>query len=192
MSVREPGVHVEFVMHPILHGLESKSAGREVFVDKPHVYISVAGMDKDKFFGPVNDGIKQRFPEEWDAFQKGIEAPMSGTVIGSWPHLFSQPSQIKNLLSMGFRTVEDVASASDMALQKVGMGGFKLRDEARKYLSGAQVVADMARLSELEASNAEKDAALDEQRAQIADLQAKVAKLLEQQEPPKRKKAVEA
>lgn len=185
MSVREPGVHVTFEMFPMLHGLQSKEAGREIFVDKPHARIRVAGYDKDEFFGPANEQIRARFPEEWDAFQRHAEAPTSGTPIGNWPHLFSQPSQVKNLMSLGFRVVEDLAAASDMALQKVGHGAYKLRDAARTYLSGAQVAADTAQVDELKAANATLEAKLAELSAQVAAL----SKPEGEAEPSRRKKA---
>ena len=168
-------------MHPMLHGLQSTAAGREVFVDKPHIRIRVAGYDKDEFFGPVTNQMKERFPEEWDAFQRKVEAPSVGTPVGNWPHLFSQPSQVKNLLSLGFRTVEDLAAAADMALQKIGMGGYKLRDEARKYLSQSQTQADVARLEELEAKSAADAQTLADQAAKIAALEAQMAEILKAQ-----------
>ena len=151
MSVREPGVHVVFEMYPVLHGLESKAAGREVYVDRPHARISVAGYDKDEVFVPANAQIQARFPEEWEAFQKGAEEPATGTPVNRWPQL--TVSQVKMLQNLNIRTVEDVATLSDISLQKIGQGGQKLRADAQKFLSLAQAAADVEQMDELRQMN---------------------------------------
>jgi hypothetical protein len=185
MSVREPGVHVEFEMYPMVHALESKSAGREVCVEKPHITVSVAGMEKEKFFGPVNDYWKQRFPEEWAAFEKGELVPVTGTPLNRWPQL--TVGQVKNLKGLDFHTVEDVASASDASLQKV-MNGYKLREDAQKFLSLAQGAADLSQLEELREASRKKDELMAAQNERLAAMEAQMAALLEQkpEEAPKR------
>jgi hypothetical protein len=186
MSVREPGVHVEFLNHPCIHGVESKAAGREVYVDKPHVKIHVAGEGRmNEWFGPVTEQIKQRFPEEWAMFEKGAEAPRIGTPLGAWGGIGAATA--KNLESIGFYTVEDLASASDMALQKVGMGARKMQEAARKFLSVSQSTADLEKLDEVREENAALKARAEEQAKQLADLAAKVAALTVEKPKGKRK-----
>jgi hypothetical protein len=182
MSVREPGVQVEFEQYPVLLGFESKQAGREIYQDEPHVRIRVAGQDKSEFFGPVTAKIKARFPEEWAAFERGMEAPMVGTPIEQWGRI--TPSMRKQLHLLNVRTVEDIASMSDDGLQKLGMGARQLQNDARKFLSLSQSSADLARLEELEKSNKEKDEALRMQGEQLAALGAQVAQLMAKQEAP--------
>lgn len=168
MSVREPGVHAEFEMFPLLNGLESKSAGREVYTDKPHVRIRVAGYDKDEFFGPATPEIQARFPEEWEAFKRGNEPITHGTPIDRWPQL--TPSQVRMLKQLNIRTVEDMASLPDVGLQKVGMGAQKLREAAQKFLSLAQTAADLGRMEEIQAENATLKGQLEALSAQVAEL----------------------
>jgi hypothetical protein len=172
----EPGTHIEFVNYPVLHGLESKAAGREIYVPKPHIRIRVAGYDKQSFFGPVNEQIKAQYAEEWERWQKGQEEPMTGTPLERWPQM--TPEMVANLKGLNFRTVEDVAAAADFAVQKIGMGGYKLRDDARKFLSLAQAAADVGQLDELREANKEKDEALRLQGEQIATMQKQMADLL--------------
>lgn len=168
MSAREPGTHVEFVMHPLLHGLDSKSAGREVYVDKPHVRIRVAGYDKDEFFGPVTDQMKARFPEEWEQFQKGAVVERIGTPLHAWGRI--TPALAKNLEAFNCFTVEDIIGLSEVSLQKIGMGARKLQEDAQKFLSMSQTSADLSRMEDLQTKNAEMAAEMAELKAQMAEL----------------------
>jgi hypothetical protein len=185
MSVREQGVYVQFVMYPMVHGIKSQEEGREVCVDKPHVHIRVAGMDKDAFFGPVTDQIKARFPEEWEWFQKGVDAPKEGTPIKHWPKLTHQPSLVRLLENLSIFTIEDLAGCSDAALQKIGMGANALRIDAQKFLALSKTSADAAKMEALEKQNAD-------QGEQLAALQAQMTELLAAQKPKARKTTQEA
>lgn len=168
MSAREPGVHVQFEMLPVLHGIESAAHGREIYVDEPHVRVRVAGMDKDEWVSPVNEQIKARFPEEWEQFQKGMEAPKIGTPLHAWGQM--TPARIKNLEGFNVYTVEDIAVLSETAIQKIGMGARKLQEDARKFLSLSQTSADVKKLEELEKTNAEQAQAIKDLQAQMAEL----------------------
>lgn len=195
MSQSEPGVRVEFELYPVVNAIKSKAAGREVCDEKPHVRIRNAGEDKHEFFGPVNEQIKARFPQEWEAFERGSRVAESGTPIESWPA--RTRGEIRTLKGLNFYTVEDVASASDAAIQRYGMGGQKLRTDAQKFLSLAQASADVAQLDELKEANLQKDAELAAMRERMAAMEAMVEKLTKREEPapaeltPKRKAKVE-
>lgn len=173
----EPGVHVEFMQYPMLHALNSQAAGRPVYVDKPHVRIKVAGQDKDDHFGPVNEQIKARFPQEWEAFQRGCELPVTGTPIEQWPQM--TVTSVANLKTLNIRTVEDVATLADSALTKIGPGAVKLRADAQKYLSSAQLSADLAQMDELRETNAAQAAQIKQQGDALAALQAQMADLIQ-------------
>lgn len=192
MSIREPGVHVEFVNHAMVHAIESKGAGREVCIDRPHVKVRIAGMEKEEFFGPVNDYWKGRFPEEWDAFQKGETVAATGTPVQRWPQL--TPGQVKNLKALDFHTVEDVAAASDAQIQKIGMGANKLREEAQKFLSLSKMAADMGQMEELRESLAAKDDAMAAQAERMAAMESRMAEMAAkfEAEAPKKRAKVEA
>lgn len=176
MSVREAGVQVEFYLDKVLQGKESQDAGREIYKDEPHVRIRVAGQDKSDIVREVKQKDKLRFPEEWSAFEKGMEAPRHGTPVEQWGRI--TPSLAATLRTINIRTVEDIASCSDAGVNEIGPGGFKLRDDARKFLSLSQSSADLNRMEELEKANKAKDEALSIQAAQLTTLQAQVAQLL--------------
>ena len=177
----EAGIHATFEMVAIVNGVKSREAGREVCDDKPHVRIRVAGNDKEEFFGPVRDEHKQRFPEAWEAFQKGCEVAKSGTPLERWGRI--TPSLNRHLKNMNCYTVEDVASISDIGLQKIGPGGNELRREAQKFLSVNQTAADVARLDDLTAENATL-------KAQLSELQRQVGALMAAQAPKEPEAAV--
>jgi hypothetical protein len=171
----EQGVHPRFFKKACIHEGKSKEAGREVCVDKDYIEIRVAGV-KDIHVAPVTDKHKARFPDEWAAYERGSEEPQEGTPVNRWPQL--TPSQVETLLALNIRTVENMATAPDFALQKLGMGARKLQDDARKFLSLAQHAADVGQLDELRDAVRAKDAALVAQGEQIAELQTQMADMM--------------
>jgi hypothetical protein len=169
-------------MHPVVQGFRSQQEGREICEDEPHVTIRVAGNDKEAFFGPVNEQHRLRFPEEWAAFEQGLTMSSVGTPIEHWPKLTHQPSLVRSLKNLAIFTVEDMAACSDAALQKIGMGGQKLREDAKLFLSSSKNSADAGKLAEMEKAN--KD-----QAEQIAELQRQMGEFLAAQAPKKSKKS---
>lgn len=182
MSIREAGVAVRFFNHPMLHGLKSAEEKRQVFVDKPHVEIVVAGQDKQKFVGPVNEQVKARFPEEYAEFLKGNEVAKTGTPIEQWPQI--TPSQVLMMKNINIYSVEDVATLSDEGVGNLGPGGYKLRDDARKFLVQAMTTADLARMDRV---TEELAAAREREKDKDARLEALEAKLAALEDKPKRK-----
>lgn len=171
----EPGVHAKFFKHPVLHANKSKEAGRQIFVEKDYIHITVAGMDKQDTIRPVIDPDKARFPEEWRRYEAGGEQKREGTPIRQWPQI--TPHQANALEQCNVWTVEDMATLSDAGLAEVGMGARQLQADARKYLSGAQTAVDHSKYEELIAANETKDAQIAALQKQLADLASQVAKL---------------
>lgn len=104
----------------------------------PFVRIVVPGDKTNVVEQPVRESHKQRFPRQWLHFQmQNNDAAAIGTPLKEWhearPSEFNQ-MQMEELSIMKFQTVEQVATASDMQLQKVGMGATGLRERARAYL----------------------------------------------------------
>lgn len=174
MSHKEPGVNVRFYKEDVVHGIMSKEAGREVTITKDFVEIRIAGMDKDVFVGPANAEMQKRFAEEWEAYQKGAAPDRVGTAVRRWPQLTQ--NQVRNLEHHAIYTVEDMASCSDAALQNLGMGARKLREDAQKFLSLAQSAAEVAQLDEIRAGMAAMSAQLAAITAENAELKAKLEK----------------
>jgi hypothetical protein len=123
-------LHVEFYEY---QGPDIPHRGR------PFVRIMVPGDKTNVVDRPVRDSDKQRFPRQWLAFQvkgaEGLEA--IGTDLAEWhksrPEEISR-NQLDELRILKFQTVEQVATATDGQLQRVGMGGIGLRENARRFL----------------------------------------------------------
>lgn len=84
----------------------------------------------------VTDEHRERWPEAYDAFKKGIEPDLNGTPLEEWAIL--NKAQVLELKSMLIRTIEDVASLPDTAVQRIGRGGYALRERALAYLNEAK------------------------------------------------------
>lgn len=179
----EPGVTAKFHYQPVLHAVKSREAGRPIYEDRVYVEILVAGMSKQTVNRPANDRDRERFHHEWAAFERGEEARRVGTPLAQWPRLAGQPAMVAMLESQAIFTVEDVAGLPDGRVGALGMGGYKLRDEAKGFIVGA---ADNARADEAEAIRAENA----DLKARLAALEAKMAEEPARRKPgPKPKKA---
>lgn len=133
---------------------------------------------------PANDRDRERFHHEWAAFERGEEA-QSAWARRSRNGRGSRASRRWSPCSesQAIFTVEDVAGLPDGRVGALGMGGYKLRDEAKGFIVGA---ADNARADEAEAIRAENA----DLKARLAALEAKMAEEPARRKPgPKPKKA---
>lgn len=120
-------------------------------------------------------------PPEWyphfrslyDNWCKGLELPVAGTPIRGWTVL--SPSQVENLLLLNFRTVEELAAANEAAIQRIGLGGLRMREMARDWLAAAD---NGKAAAQLEAQRVQNETLT----LQIEALQAQVKRLSAAQE----------
>lgn len=108
----------------------------------------------------VQDVKEDRFPADWlrayrayyKEWKEGREIPLDGTPIRNWSLL--SPAQVKMLLDINVRTVEDLAGANEETLGRIGMGGHDLKAKAKAWLDSAQDKGKLAqRIAALEAEN---------------------------------------
>lgn len=86
------------------------------------------------------DTRQGRMPRQWlehfkalhKAWTEGQEEPVNGTSIKHWPIL--SPTQVKMLLSLKVMTIEDMASANEETLARLGMGGRELKRRAIDWI----------------------------------------------------------
>ena len=121
-------LHVEFYVYD-----------KEPYKEKPFVRIIVPGDKTSVVDQPVREDHKRRFPRQWLHFQmQNNNADVIGVPLKDWvrddPENFSD-MQMAELQIFKFQTVEQVATASDGQLQRIGMGAVGLREHARRYLS---------------------------------------------------------
>ena len=124
--------------------------------------------------GRLPDSWLSHFRAAYKAFCDGCEAPVSGTAVTNWTS--ASPAQIKQLISAGVRTVEDLAAANEESLRRIGMGGRALKQRAVDWLTAAagtgKLVEEMTVLRAANFDLTEQNAALasrvDELARQVA------------------------
>ena len=129
-------LHVEFYWHEPIMQRQSIEQQKVVKGKKmPYVRIMRPGDQTSIIETPVRDDIKARFPQKWLSWQmregliagSGEDAP--GWKIDDWPVLTAD--QKHELKYLRFYTVEQLAGASDIQLQRLGIGGVGLREQAK-------------------------------------------------------------
>jgi hypothetical protein len=182
---------------------ESNEAGRPIFKDYDFVRIMVAGDTLTEIDTYARDSHKQRFPKQWLQYQATQESSseMIGTPVEEWT-LISQ-SQAQELRGIKFMTVESIANASDLQLQRIGMiagmSPHAFRDKARTFLNLAEETAEATKRTEEINQLKQELAKKDEETAKIkAETDAKLALMQEQmaailaavgEKKPRKKKA---
>lgn len=150
---------VKFYKHPELALYASKEAGHPVYHDVVMISVIQPG-EKEKIDVLATDMHKLRFPKQWENFERGLDAALTGTPLD---HLFpSEPSTIANLKSFNIFTVQQLATISDSAIANIPMGR-ALTDRAKKYLNTSTAVL---------AENQDMRGEIEELKAQLAALQA--------------------
>lgn len=102
---------------------------------------------------PVNDQAAVMMHDIWavvkpqyEAWKAGHETPETGTPIGAWPGV--SPEQAQVLRNAGFRSVEELASANDSAINRIQLPGARtLQENAKRFLAAqdkASVVNELA------------------------------------------------
>lgn len=97
---------------------------------------------------------KLEWSDEWKAFTQGA-SQTTGIPLSEWGRL--ETSQVLHLNSVGFFSIQSLATAPDVALTEIGPFARTLRAEAREYLSKAlsdntakEREAEKKRIEELE------------------------------------------
>lgn len=128
---------------------------------------------------------KSRLPKEsapvWAKFGPAIEKwekdqtlPVDGLPLESWPAITK--GMMRACKDLGLRSVEDVASATDVVREKVGMGFMDLQKQAKAFIATRKDSATGNRIADLEAKLAAMQSQLDEAARTNAALAAKQGK----------------
>jgi hypothetical protein len=162
-------------MHPVEDPVGSAAAGRPIFIQQERVQIIQPG-NPNQPVELVRDDHRQRWPEQYAAFRRGEEVTADGTPLEQWPVL--NRGQVLEMKAMGLHTVQQCAGLSDLAVQKIGMGGARIRELAKAYLDEADQMAITtaaldraekaeARLAQLEAQAEESRTLLNQMHAEL-------------------------
>ena len=148
----------------------------------PYVRIMRPGDQTSIIETAVREDHKMRWPQQWLYWQmaEGLVddgAGIPGWKIDEWPHLDGQPTLLRDLKYMRFHTVEMIAGASDAQVQKMGIGGAGLRQQA-----AADLRNKLAKT--LNADIKERDEVIAKQGDALKELQAQMAMLMEKATAP--------
>lgn len=163
-------VRPRFYVRPVQNGRKSADEGRPVFDDQEYVEIHVPGDRNTTIDTPVREEHRRRWPQHYAHFKSGREAPSEGWALIEWPGITR--SLAEELAFFKVKTVEDIAGLSDDQLSKcLPMGGFPLREAAKRALELAKGAAPAEKLA---AENAAKDAKIAGLEETVKDLAARL------------------
>jgi cell division protein FtsB len=170
-SPTRDAVQPRFHMREVQDEVASASAGRPIFRSEEMVQFLIPGSPNQPVFR-VTDEHKERWPKQYAAFRAGNEMAIDGTPLEQWPVLTR--AMVLELKALEIHTVEQCASLADNALQRIGRGGYTIRDRAKAYLDDAERVAGNERLThennELKARIADLERQLTEVRPMMDSL----------------------
>lgn len=169
----DEGLHVTFYTKAEINNAESKKHGRPIAHDKVFCKIVTPGDALSVWDQPARDVDKERFPRQWEAFQRGQEMSEDGTPLEMWTRM--TPSKVLAYKAANIFTVEAVANISDANSHAMPMDFASDRLAARAYLQAAEDSAVVQRQAE---ELAHQQAENERLKKQIADLGAKVDQLM--------------
>lgn len=148
MKARPP--HVRFLKVAVEDRNKSIEAGHPVYEDVDHVVITPQGS-KDSVTKTAKEWLEnsdlqvreERLPPDWaekfhgayDHWKRGEEIPVEGTALANWPAISA--GELATCKGIHILTVEDLATANDEGIRRLGMGGLELKKRARKYLDAS-------------------------------------------------------
>lgn len=173
-------VFPEFFVETLLDEIASEREGRKCYRDEERVRLHFPGNPHTKPVARVTEEHRQRWPEHYDKFKRGITQSADGIPIEEWPKL--NRAMVFELKALGLETVEQIASMNDHDCQRVSVGGVsagrQLRDLARAFIDDSERNALAERLSaensKQNAENAELRRKVEEQRELLERLHSQV------------------
>ena len=151
MSEEAKPPFVIFEIRAVEDRAKSITEGHYVAKDVHYAIITPAGT-KDRIEKVAEDWLKdleeavrqERFPHTWlvayqNAYKSWVETrevPEFGIPVTSWPA--ASPAQVKMLLDLNIRTIEQVAEATEEALSRMGIGARALKAKAQAYLDASK------------------------------------------------------
>ena len=164
-SNQNAGLRVRFFIEELPDEKATASAGHLKTYSMECVEIRQVGDDLTAATHPVNDAIRNRFPQE---YRNWIETKnndlIEGTPLSAWPMI--SKGIVQEMNAVGIRSVENLAAVSDANIARF-MDGHIWRKKAETWLSASKNTGEAMRLS------AENDLLRD----RMAQLEARIALL---------------
>jgi hypothetical protein len=113
---RYSGANIKFFFAYNENKEKSLKEGRPIFDEIPSISIQWPGMDET--VRRIEPQDMQEYPELYARFKAGSEPVAEGSPIAEWPLMTG--SAMRELQYLGFKTIEQLASASDEVKRKLG------------------------------------------------------------------------
>ena len=133
------GIFPKFFEKAVENKGKSLEEGRPVFESQEYVEIHIAGDRNNVVCRKVTENDRQRWAPIYEAFKKGLVAPLEGTPINEWPALTS--TRVAELKALHILTVEALAQLPDAGIARIGMDGRKLVAAAKAFLETSKDAA---------------------------------------------------
>lgn len=190
-QMKERPSYVIFETRPVEDRTASLEAGHYVAKDQVFAVITPAGS-KDRTDREAESWLKSlaqlveegRFPQEWldsyhakyEAYKRGQEIPENGYSIRNWPLL--SPGQLDTLIKLHVLTVEDLATANEQTLNRIGMGSRALKEKAIAFLAAPTAGGKLAeQQAALTVANQQLQETVNAQQVKMTELSAALAAL---------------
>lgn len=189
LQEKGPRPHVRFETRPVEDRAASIDAGRKVYKDIDWVIVTPAGgkdvredhaeawlakIEGQSQLGMYDYEWAKDFRKMYEMYKDGKELPENGTPLRMCTTLFS-PAEIQNCLAINVRTLEELASANEEALSRIGMGARALKTRAVEAMktgegkeSAMKVEALEIQLAELKQRNADLMNVVQDMKDQMA------------------------
>lgn len=148
--------YIQFETRAVEKRKTDAEGGASYYVDTDFAMVTSHGS-KDtvekvavEWFDFLKEQVRQgRFPQQWlDAFKASYNAwkndqelPVQGTPIKNWPA--ASPAEIKHCAALGLRAVEDLATANEELIGRLGMGGRSLCNRAKDWVTSKSGTAPL-------------------------------------------------
>jgi hypothetical protein len=113
---RFSGANVKFFYSYNENREKSLKEGRPIFDEIPSISIQWPGQDET--VRRIEPQDMQEYPEMYARFKAGSEPVLEGTPLAEWPMMSG--SAMRELQYLGFKTVEQLAAATDDVKRKLG------------------------------------------------------------------------
>ena len=166
-----------FFWDTVKNELASAQAGIEIYQDVERVEYNMPSNPYSKPVQEVTDEHRQRWPKEYEAFKRGGEVAINGTPIDVLP--FLKPAMVRTLKGLDIMTAEHLAGLNDHGLQRIPMGGRRLKELAQAYIDDTQA---MAIVQKAQADSDRKDQRIAELELRVENMTAQMQTWFAQQQ----------
>lgn len=173
---------VEFYDYAAPDMWKTKETGIKHFKPEcPFIRLAVPGMDKSIVERPAEQADARRFPQHWLHYQMttgkiAMAGDVPGWKLGDWDIVNAE--QVRNLNHLRFYTVEQIAGASDMQIQGMGIGGQGLKNQAIAALEARHAERSNVEIAKRDQQIETQGKQLEEQGKQIAEMRAMFEQLV--------------